>query len=90
MKVGASRIVFTTDSFVVNPLRFPGGDIGSLAVNGTVNNLSVVGGQPIGLSAAFILEEGFSDRGTRNDRAIDAHGGRARRRCSSRSGHESR
>ena len=59
MKVGASRIVFTTDSFVVNPLRFPGGDIGSLAVNGTVNDLSVVGGQPIGLSAAFILEEGF-------------------------------
>ncbi len=59
MKVGASRIVFTTDSFVVNPLRFPGGDIGSLAVNGTVNDLAVSGGQPIGLSAAFILEEGF-------------------------------
>ena len=59
MKVGASRIVFTTDSFVVNPLRFPGGDIGSLAVNGTVNDLAVSGGHPIGLSAAFILEEGF-------------------------------
>jgi hydrogenase expression/formation protein HypE len=59
VKVGASRIVFTTDSFVVNPLRFPGGDIGSLAVNGTVNDLAVSGGQPIGLSAAFILEEGF-------------------------------
>jgi hydrogenase expression/formation protein HypE len=51
--------VFTTDSFVVNPLRFPGGDIGALAVNGTVNDLAVAGGQPIGLSAAFILEEGF-------------------------------
>jgi len=60
MKVGASRVVFTTDSFVVNPLRFPGGDIGSLAVNGTVNDLAVAGGQPIGLSAAFILEEGFA------------------------------
>lgn len=59
MKVGASRVVFTTNSFVVNPLRFPGGDIGSLAVNGTVNDLAVAGGQPIGLSAAFILEEGF-------------------------------
>jgi len=59
MKVGASRIVFTTDSFVVSPLRFPGGDIGSLAVNGTVNDLAVAGGQPLGLSAAFILEEGL-------------------------------
>jgi hydrogenase expression/formation protein HypE len=60
MKVGTSRVVFTTDSFVVNPLRFPDGDIGSLAVNGTVNDLAVAGGQPIGLSAAFILEEGFA------------------------------
>jgi hydrogenase expression/formation protein HypE len=59
MKLGASRIVFTTDSYVVNPLRFPGGDIGSLAVNGTVNDLAMAGGQPIGLSAAFILEEGL-------------------------------
>ena len=59
MKVGASRIAFTTDSFVVNPLRFPGGDIGALAVNGTVNDLAVAGSQPIALSAAFILEEGF-------------------------------
>jgi len=59
VKVGASRVLFTTDAFVVNPLRYPGGDIGSLAVNGTVNDLAVAGGQPIGLSAAFILEEGF-------------------------------
>ncbi|MGO9607266.1 MAG: hydrogenase expression/formation protein HypE [Candidatus Binataceae bacterium] len=59
ISVGDNRIVFTTDSFVVNPLRFPGGDVGSLAVNGTVNDLAVAGGQPIGLSAAFILEEGF-------------------------------
>jgi hydrogenase expression/formation protein HypE len=59
MKIGASRVAFTTDSFVVNPLRFPGGDIGSLAVNGTVNDLTMAGAQPVGLSAAFILEEGF-------------------------------
>jgi hydrogenase expression/formation protein HypE len=58
-KIGASRVAFTTDSFVVNPLRFPGGDIGSLAVNGTVNDLAMVGAQPVGLSTAFILEEGF-------------------------------
>jgi hydrogenase expression/formation protein HypE len=57
--VGRTRLVFTTDSFVVKPLRFPGGDIGSLAVNGTVNDLAVVGARPIALSAAFILEEGL-------------------------------
>jgi hydrogenase expression/formation protein HypE len=60
MSVGESRVVFTTDSFVVNPLRFPGGDIGSLAVNGTVNDIAVTGARPLGLSAAFILEEGFA------------------------------
>jgi hydrogenase expression/formation protein HypE len=59
VKAGSSKLLFTTDSFVVKPLRFPGGDIGSLAVNGTINDLAVAGGQPIGLSAAFILEEGF-------------------------------
>lgn len=51
--------VFTTDSYVVNPLFFPGGDIGRLAVSGTVNDLSVAGARPLALSAAFILEEGF-------------------------------
>jgi len=58
--LGGTRIVFSTDAFVVKPLRFPGGDIGSLAVNGTINDLAVMGGQPVGLSAAFILEEGFA------------------------------
>ncbi|NNE01309.1 MAG: hydrogenase expression/formation protein HypE [Pirellulaceae bacterium] len=53
------RISFTTDSFVVKPLFFPGGDIGKLAVNGTVNDLAVSGAEPLCLSAAFILEEGF-------------------------------
>ncbi|HSF15146.1 MAG TPA: hydrogenase expression/formation protein HypE [Vicinamibacteria bacterium] len=54
-----SRLAFTTDSYVVRPLFFPGGDIGSLAVNGTINDLSVGGATPIALSAAFILEEGL-------------------------------
>ena len=59
LQIGSSQVVFSTDAFVVDPIRFPGGDIGSLAVNGTVNDLAVAGGQPLGLSAAFILEEGF-------------------------------
>jgi hydrogenase expression/formation protein HypE len=53
------RVAFTTDSFVVRPLFFPGGDIGSLAVHGTVNDLAVGGAKPLYLSAAFILEEGL-------------------------------
>ena len=53
------RLAFTTDSFVVSPLFFPGGNIGDLAVNGTVNDLAVSGARPLYLSAGFILEEGF-------------------------------
>jgi hydrogenase expression/formation protein HypE len=53
------QLVFSTDSFVVKPLRFPGGSIGHLAVHGTVNDLAVMGAQPLALSAAFVLEEGF-------------------------------
>jgi len=59
LQVGGSRIALTTDSYVVSPLFFPGGDIGDLAVNGTVNDLSVAGATPLYLSAGFILEEGF-------------------------------
>jgi hydrogenase expression/formation protein HypE len=55
----AGRLAFTTDSFVVRPLFFPGGDIGRLAVHGTVNDLAVGGAIPRFLSAAFILEEGL-------------------------------
>ncbi len=55
----AGRLAFTTDSFVVSPLFFPGGDIGDLAVNGTVNDLAMCGARPLHLSAGFILEEGF-------------------------------
>jgi hydrogenase expression/formation protein HypE len=60
LDVESGRLAFTTDSFVVKPLFFPGGDIGSLAVHGTVNDLAMGGAQPLALSAAFILEEGFS------------------------------
>lgn len=60
VEVGAGRIAFTTDSFVVTPLFFPGGNIGELAVNGTINDLAMSGARPLWLSAAFILEEGFA------------------------------
>jgi hydrogenase expression/formation protein HypE len=53
------RLAFSTDSFVVKPLFFPGGDIGELAVNGTVNDLAMAGARPLCLSAAFVIEEGF-------------------------------
>ena len=56
---GPARLAFTTDSYVVRPLFFPGGDIGSLAVYGTVNDLAMAGARPRFLSAAFIIEEGF-------------------------------
>lgn len=57
--VGDARLAFTTDSYVVKPLFFPGGDIGSLAVTGTVNDLAMCGARPLYLSAGFILEEGM-------------------------------
>jgi hydrogenase expression/formation protein HypE len=59
LDVGGVRLAFTTDSFVVTPIFFPGGDIGSLAINGTVNDLAVGGAKPLYLAAAFILEEGL-------------------------------
>jgi hydrogenase expression/formation protein HypE len=54
------RLAFSTDSFVVHPLTFPGGSIGDLAVNGTINDLAMMGARPLALSAAFVLEEGFA------------------------------
>jgi len=57
--VNGVRIAFSTDSYVVNPIFFPGGDIGRLAVNGTVNDLAMCGAHPLYLSAAFIIEEGL-------------------------------
>jgi hydrogenase expression/formation protein HypE len=56
----SSRLAFTTDSYVVKPLFFPGGDIGRLAICGTVNDLAMAGARPLGLTASFILEEGLS------------------------------
>ncbi len=60
LDVGGVRLAFTTDAYVVTPLFFPGGDIGALAVNGTVNDLAMAGARPLYVSAAFILEEGFA------------------------------
>ncbi len=59
LEVDGSRLAFTTDSYVVKPLFFPGGSIGELAVNGTVNDLAVSGARPLWLSAGFVIEEGF-------------------------------
>jgi len=60
LALGADRLAFTTDSYVVRPLFFPGGDIGRLAVCGTVNDLAMCGARPLWLSAGFILEEGLA------------------------------
>src|SRR5918994_335936 len=57
--VDGTHIALTTDSFVVKPIRFPGGSIGDLAVNGTVNDLAVAGARPLALSLSLILEEGL-------------------------------
>jgi hydrogenase expression/formation protein HypE len=59
LTLGGAKLAFTTDSYVVRPLFFPGGDIGMLAVNGTVNDLAMCGASPLVLSAGFILEEGL-------------------------------
>jgi hydrogenase expression/formation protein HypE len=60
--VGKERLALTTDTFVVKPIFFPGGDIGSLAVHGTVNDLAMCGAEPLFLSAGLVLEEGFAMR----------------------------
>jgi hydrogenase expression/formation protein HypE len=65
LELGGARLAFTTDSYVVKPLVFPGGDIGELAVNGTVNDLAVSGATPCFLSAGFVIEEGFPVRDLR-------------------------
>jgi hydrogenase expression/formation protein HypE len=59
LNLNGARLAFSTDSYVVHPLFFPGGDIGTLAVNGTVNDLAMCGARPLFLSAGFILEEGL-------------------------------
>jgi hydrogenase expression/formation protein HypE len=59
LQLNGTRLAFTTDAFVVTPIFFPGGDIGHLAINGTINDLAMSGARPLYLSAAFILEEGL-------------------------------
>jgi hydrogenase expression/formation protein HypE len=70
LDLNGSRIAFTTDSFVVTPIFFPGGDIGRLAIHGTVNDLAMSGAKPLYIAAAFILEEGLSTEELR--RAVDS------------------
>ena len=60
LSIGGQRLAFTTDSFVVSPLEFPGGNIGELAVNGTINDLAMMGARPVALSLAYVIEEGLS------------------------------
>lgn len=57
--IGNKKVCFTTDSYVVDPIFFPGGDIGSLSIHGTVNDIAMCGGKPLFISVGFILEEGF-------------------------------
>src|ERR671929_408317 len=64
------ELALTTDSFVVKPIRFPGGSIGELAVNGTVNDLAVTGARPLALTLALVLEEGLSAEVLRHE--VDA------------------
>src|SRR5665213_2602216 len=59
VNVGGVDVVVSTDTFVVSPLEFPGGDIGSLAVHGTLNDLAMMGARPVCLTAGFVLEEGL-------------------------------
>ncbi len=60
LQIPRNRIAFTTDSFVVDPIFFPGGNIGDLAINGTINDVAMSGAKPLYLSVGFILEEGLS------------------------------
>jgi hydrogenase expression/formation protein HypE len=60
LSADGARLAFTIDSYVVKPLFFPGGDIGELAVNGTINDLAVAGARPLALAAGFVIEEGFA------------------------------
>ena len=79
ISINGTRIAITTDSFVVKPLRFPGGSIGELAVNGTVNDLAVSGARAEALVVTYVLEAGLADRGaggrgSRDGKAADVAG----------------
>ena len=79
LEVDGAELALTTDSFVVKPLRFPGGSIGDLAVNGTVNDLAVSGARPLALSLSLILEEGLGADELRAEVEAIAARGRGRR-----------
>jgi hydrogenase expression/formation protein HypE len=79
LEVPAGKIAFTTDSYVVRPLEFPGGDIGRLAVSGTVNDLAVCGAKPLGISLGLILEEGLEI--ARLERILDSIAKTAEEAC---------
>ena len=81
LTVGDTRLALTTDSYVVSPLFFPGGNIGDLAVNGTVNDLSMTGATPLYLTAGFILEEGFPVEDLTRIVDVDGEGRRRGRRA---------
>ena len=76
ISAAGSRLALTTDSYVVKPMRFPGGSIGELAVNGTVNDLAVSGARPLALSLSLILEEGLSAEDLRAEVEAIAHAAR--------------
>jgi hydrogenase expression/formation protein HypE len=76
LEIGGTGLLFTTDSFVISPLEFPGGDIGKLAVCGTVNDLAVSGARPLWLSCALIIEENFAI--ARLERLLDSLAATAR------------
>lgn len=62
VSTGRNKLVFTTDAFIVDPIFFPGGDIGKIAMCGTINDLSVMGATPIGIGLSLVIEEGFSEK----------------------------
>ncbi len=78
-EVAAGRMVMTTDGYVVSPIFFPGGDIGSLAVHGTINDVAMAGARPLYLSASYILEEGFPLRGPAPHRRVHGPAPHAKR-----------
>ena len=81
LRVGDQWLVMTTDSHVVQPISFPGGDIGRLSVCGTVNDLAMMGAtEPLGLTCAAMIEDGFPRDDAGADRRVDAGGGRGGRR----------
>ena len=81
LSAGDARLAMTTDTYVVQPLIFPGGTIGDLAVNGTVNDLAMCGARPLALSAGFVLEEGLSMETLAHRCCCDAAGSTKLQRC---------